>query len=180
MTTSNTSACEILNTVCTRLSPVPLKWLAFIAATRLALHERSDRPAGVLLPGNQVESSATARWLGTQLPVQWKATESEGCQFVPDGRDLDNGEKLDSGSITRCSLACENVSCQSLARESSIQASNAESRGGPLLLRRRIRARGLRAAHPRRSPSRARRASSTTRPRLLIADPAGITSSRRP
>src|SRR5580704_6426591 len=29
MTTNNTSACEILNTVCTRLSPVPQKWLAF-------------------------------------------------------------------------------------------------------------------------------------------------------
>jgi len=57
MTTSNTSACEILNTVCTRLSPVRQKWLAFFAATRLALYEPSDRPAGVLLlPGNQVES----------------------------------------------------------------------------------------------------------------------------
>ena len=180
MTTSNTSACEILNTVCTRLSPVPQKWLAFFPATRLALHEPSDRLAGILLlPGNQVESSATARWLGTQLPVQWKATESEGCQFTPEGRDLDNGEKLDSGSVTKCSLACENVSCQSLARESSIQVSNAESRGGPLLLRPRIRARGLRAAHPRRSPSRARRANWTTRPRLLNADPAGTTSSRR-
>src|SRR4029077_11239477 len=42
--------------------------------------------------GNQVESSTTARCLGTQLPVQWKATESEGCQFMPVGRDLDNGE----------------------------------------------------------------------------------------
>ena len=181
MTTSNTSACEILNTVCTRLSPVPQKWLACFAATRLALHEPSDRPAGVwLLPGNQVESSTTARWLGTQLPVQWKATESEGCQFMPDRRDLDNGEKLDSGSVTKCSLACENVSCQSLARESSIPALNAESRGGPLLLRPRIRARGLRAALPRPSLSRARRASWTARPRLLIADPAGTTSSRRP
>src|ERR1700739_3397150 len=49
MTTSNTSACEILNTVCTRLSPVSQKWLAFFAATRLALHEPSDSPAGVLL-----------------------------------------------------------------------------------------------------------------------------------
>jgi hypothetical protein len=38
----------------------------------------------------------------------------------------------------------------------------------------------LRAAHPRRSPSRARRASWTTRPRLLIADPAATTSFRRP
>src|SRR4029077_11940454 len=181
MTTSNTSTFAILNTVCTRLSPVPQKWLAFFAATRLALHEPSDRPAGVLvLAGNQVESSATTRWLGTQLPAQWKATESEGCPFTPDRRDLDNGEKLDSGSVTKCSLACENVSCQSLARESSIQASNAESPAGPPLLRARIRARGLRAAHLRRSPSRARRASWTTRPRLLIADPAGTTRSRRP
>src|SRR5260370_20344687 len=101
------------------------------------------------MPGNQVESSARAWWFGTQLPVQWKATESEGCQFMPDGRDLDNGEKLDSGSVTKCSLACENVPCQSLARESSIQASNAESRGGPLLLRPRIPAPGFRATpHP--------------------------------
>src|SRR5467141_1312650 len=101
MTTSNTSACEISNTVCTPFSPVPQKWLACFAATRLTLHEPSDRPAGVLLlPGNQVESSARARWLGTQLPVQWKATESEGCQFMPDGRDLDNGEKPDNGSVT--------------------------------------------------------------------------------
>src|SRR6202040_606990 len=115
-----------------------------------------------------------------RLPVQWKATESEGCQFMPDGRDLDNGEKLDSGSVTKCSLACENFSCQSLARESSIQASNAESRGGPLLLRPRIRARGLRAAHPRRSPSRARRANWTTRPRFLIAGYAGTASFRQP
>jgi hypothetical protein len=181
MTTSDTSACEIRNTVCTRLSPVPQKWLAFFAATRLALHEPSDRPAGVLLlSGNQVESSAMTRSLGTQLPVQWKATESERCQFMPDGRDLANGEKLDSGSVTKSPLACENVSCQSLTREFSIQASNVESRGGLLLLRLRIRARGLRAAHPRRSPSRARRANWTIRPRLLTADPAGITSSRRP
>jgi len=180
MTTSNTSACEVLNTVCTRLSPVSQKWLAFFAATRLALHEPSDRLAGVLLlPGNQVESSTTARWFGTQLRLQWKASESEGCQFLPDGRGLDNGKKLDSGSVTKCSLAGENASCQSLARESSIQASNAESRVGPLLLRPRIRARGLRAAHPRRSPSRARPASWTIRPRLLIACPAGTTSSRR-
>jgi len=181
MSTSNTSACAILNTVCTRLSPVPQKWLAFFAATRLALHEPSDRPAGVLLlPGNQAESSSTARWLGTQLPVQWKATESEGCQFMPDGRDLANGEKLDSTGLMESSRACENVSCQSLARESSIQASNAESPIGPPLLTARIRVRGLRAAHPRRSPSRARRASWTTRPRLLIADPAATTSFRRP
>jgi hypothetical protein len=54
---------------------------------------------------------------------------------MTDGRDLDNGEKLDSGSVTKCSLAWENASCQSLERESSVQASNAESRGGPLLLR---------------------------------------------
>jgi hypothetical protein len=47
--------------------------------------ESSDSPAArvMLLPDNQVESSATARWLRTQLPVQWKATESEGCQFMP-------------------------------------------------------------------------------------------------
>src|SRR6202040_4473643 len=115
-----------------------------------------------------------------RLPVQWKATESEGCQFMPDGRDLDNGEKLDSGSVTKCSPASENVSCQFLARESSIQASNAESRGGPLLLRPRTRARGLRAEHLRRSPSRARRVNWTTRPWLLMADPAATTSSRRP
>src|SRR4029077_12604442 len=98
---------------------------------------------------------------------------------MPDGRDLDNGEKLDNGSVMKCSLACENVSCQSLARESSIQASNAEYRVGPPLLRARIRARGLRAAHPRRSLSRVRRANWTPRPRLLIADPAGTASSRR-
>src|SRR5579864_3879865 len=109
----------------------------------------------------------------------WKTIESEGCQFMPDGRDLDNGEKLDSGSVTKCPLACENVSCQSLARESSIQASIAESQAVPPLLRARIRARGLRAAHPPRSPSRAPRANWTTRPRLLIADPAGTASSRR-
>ena len=181
MTTSNASACEILNTVCTRLSPVSQKWLAFFAATRLALHEPSDSRAGVLLlPVIRLNLQQRHGVLGTQLPVQWKATESERCQFMPDGRDLDNGEKLDSGSVTKCSLACENVSCQSLARESLIQALNAESRGGPLLLRLRIRVRGLRAAHPRRSPSRARRANWTTRPQLLIAVPAGTTSSRRP
>jgi hypothetical protein len=62
-------------------------------------HESSDSPSGVLpLPGNQVESSARALWFAAQLSVQWKATESEGCQFKPDGRDLANGEKLDSGS----------------------------------------------------------------------------------
>ena len=54
---------------------------------------------------------------------------------MPDGRDLDNGEKLDSGSVTQCPLACENVSCQSLVRGSSIQASNVESPVGPPLLR---------------------------------------------
>jgi hypothetical protein len=54
---------------------------------------------------------------------------------MPDGPDLDNGEKLDSGGVTKCSRACENVSCQSLARESSIQASNAESPVGQPLLR---------------------------------------------
>jgi hypothetical protein len=44
MTTSNTSACEILNTVCTRLSPVPQKWLACFAATRFALTSRATAP----------------------------------------------------------------------------------------------------------------------------------------
>jgi hypothetical protein len=52
-----------------------------------------------------------------------------------DGRDLANGEQLDSGSVTKSSLGCENVSCQSSAHESSIQASNAESRVAPPLLR---------------------------------------------
>jgi hypothetical protein len=68
------------------------------------------------------ESSARARWLGTQLRLQWKANESEGCQFMPDGRNLNNGEKLDSIGVMKSSLECENVSCQFLARESSIQA----------------------------------------------------------
>ena len=61
--------------------------LAQFAATRLALQSRVEQhTAGVLLmPGNQVESSARAWWFGTQLPLRWKATESEGCQFMPDG-----------------------------------------------------------------------------------------------
>src|SRR5690349_15020266 len=101
-----------------------------------SITSRATAPRGILLlPGSQVECSAKARWVRTQLPLQWKATESEGCRFMPDGRVLDNGEKLDSGGVTKCSAACENVSCQSLARESSIQASNAESLVAPQLLR---------------------------------------------
>src|ERR1700751_4218541 len=99
---------------------------------------------------------------------------------MSDGRDLANGEKLDSGRVTKRSLGFENVSCQSLAREFSIQASNAESRAESPLQWARTRARGLRAAHPRRSPSHVWRGIWTTRPRFPIAGPVGTTSFRRP
>src|SRR6266446_182527 len=132
MTTSNTSTSEILNTVCTRLSPVHQKWFRILRRYSFSASITSRATACRSIAAARLSGLvfSKGRWLGTQLPVQWKATESERCQFMPDGRDLDNGEKLDSGSVTKCSLVRENASCQSSARESSIQASNAESRVG--------------------------------------------------
>ena len=66
---------------------------------------------------------------------------------MPDGKDVANGEKLDSTGVMEFSLVRENVSCQSLARESSIQASNAASLVGPRPLSARKRALRSHARH---------------------------------